>query len=146
MEHPAGGSNANGIAAPLVALTLARLRLAAPPAVVKLPPSRIEPSTPHSTVSTCPFTFGFHPVTRYGAVAENANALLRAMSASELGFCTAVNRPTAYIVPPHCTIWRTCSIEPSVPEVPNCGVAAEIEETLAPAVPGTSTAPQRSRR
>ena len=73
-------------AAPVVALTLARLRLAAPPAVVKVPPSRIEPSVPHSTVSTCPLTFGFQPVTRYGAVAENANALLRAMSAVEFGF------------------------------------------------------------
>ena len=50
-----------------------------------------------------------------------------------------VNRPTAYIVPPHCTIWRTCSTEPSVPEVPNWGWPPGSTDTLAPAVPGTSS-------
>ncbi len=105
--------------APVVALTLARLRFAAPPAVENVPPSSTDPSVPQATVSTCPFTFGLNPVMVCGAVAEKANALLRAMSAAEFGFFTCVNRPTAYMVLPHWTIWRTSSTVPSVPEVPS---------------------------
>jgi len=57
------GWNAKERAAPVVAFTRARLRLGWPPAVVKVPPSRIDPSGAHSTVLTIPLTFGFQLVT-----------------------------------------------------------------------------------
>ena len=50
--------------APVVAFTFARLRLAAPPALLNRPPRNTEPSVPQATVSTRPLTFGFQLVTR----------------------------------------------------------------------------------
>src|SRR4051794_30266761 len=108
-------------------------RLAAPPAALNEPPSRMFPSGAQAAVSTWPFTFGFHGRTAYGAVEPKATALLRAKV--PLLPLIELNRPTAYIVVPHWTIWRTCSIVPSVPEVARVGTAAGVELTAAPAVP-----------
>src|SRR4051795_1114594 len=119
-------------------------RLAAPPAVLKEPPSRTLPSGAQAAVSTWPLTFGSQAVTRYGATEEKANALLRPIAAVVPPFFTALNRPTAYIVVPHWTIWRTCSTDPSVPGVASCGVAAGEDETAAAAVPGAMAIAHRS--
>src|SRR3954462_4734593 len=118
--------------------------LAAPPAVLKEPPSRTLPSGAQAAVSTWPLTFGSQAVTRYGATEEKANALLRPIAAVVPPFFTALNRPTAYIVVPHWTIWRTCSMVPSVPEVASEGTAAGVELTAAPALPGARATVQPS--
>src|SRR4051812_36354642 len=132
----AAGWKLKGMLAPVAALTFARLRLATPPAVVNVPPSRTDPSVPQTTVSTCPFTLGSKAVILYGEVAEKAKALLRAISAVELGFFTCENLPTAYMVLPHWTICRTSSTDPSFPGVPICGVGGGVEDTDAFATPG----------
>jgi hypothetical protein len=86
---------------PVTPSTLARLLTVAPPALVKLPPSSTWPSGVQAAVSTRPLVLGFHGSVLYGAVAENAKALLRAIVADVPASLTPVNSPTAYIVPPH---------------------------------------------
>src|SRR6516165_11144009 len=61
-------------------------------------------------VSTVPLTFGSHEVTAYGAVALKLNALFLGLVV--VPDLIEVNVPTAYMVPPHCTSWRTCSVVP----------------------------------
>src|SRR3954454_4912005 len=109
----AAGWKLKGMLSLVAALTFARLRLATPPAVVNVPPSRTDPSVPQTTVLTTPFTLGSNRVILYGAVAEKAKALLRGTSSVELGFFTCENLPTAYMVLPHWTICRTSSTDPS---------------------------------
>src|SRR6266567_1807144 len=61
-------------------------------------------------VLTLPLTFGFHDVTLYGAVALKLNALCRLKVVPPCWI--DVKLPTAYMVPPHCTSCRTCSVVP----------------------------------
>ncbi len=57
---------------------------------------------------TVPFTFGFHEVIVKGAVAWKLKALLRV---NVMPPCSTTEKvPTAYIVLPHWTSWRTCSV------------------------------------
>src|SRR3954452_13352217 len=133
------GWKPNGSTAPVAVLTLARLRTAVPFTEVNEPPrSTYVLSTPQATVSTRPLTLGFHPLTFRVPVAGNAKALLRVINALEFGFFTRLNSPSASMVPPHWTICRTLSTEPSVPEVPSCGVAADVVDTDAFATPPAS--------
>ena len=69
--------------------------MAAPPALVNAPPIRTVPSGAHATVSISPLVFGFHPLIRYGALAEKANALCRVIWADDVPFETRENEPTA---------------------------------------------------
>src|SRR5580693_6847629 len=68
-----------------------------------------------------PLTFGAQVVRLYGAVALKLKALFTAVTV--LLCLTEVKVPTAYIVPPHCTSWRTCSTEPVAL---SCGVLAGV--------------------
>jgi hypothetical protein len=61
----------------------------------------------------------------YGDVALKLNALLRVKVA--LYLLIEVKDPTAYMVPPHCAICRTCWV---VPVFASCGVpAAGVDDT-----------------
>src|SRR5580700_5598204 len=71
-----------------------------------------------------PLTFGAQVVRLYGAVALKLKALFTAVTV--LLCLTEVKVPTAYIVPPHCTSWRTCS---TAPVVFSCGVLAGDADT-----------------
>src|ERR1022692_3481151 len=77
---------------------------------------------------TTPLTFGFQVVIAYGAVALKLNALLRAYTV--VLYLIEVKLPTAYMMPPHCTSCRTCSV---VPVGFNCGVAPGLVDTAADA-------------
>src|SRR5262249_54151169 len=59
---------------------------------------------------TVPLTFGVHEVTLYGAVRLKLKMLCRVKVLPP--HLIAVNAPTAYMVPPHLTSWRTCSVLP----------------------------------
>src|SRR5215468_3945465 len=57
---------------------------------------------------TVPLTLGFHEVIRNGAVAPKLNALFLV---NVLPPCSMTEKvPTAYMVLPHCTSWRICSV------------------------------------
>ena len=71
-----------------------------------------------------PLTFGAQVVRLYGAVALKLKALFTAVTV--LLCLTEVKVPTAYIVPPHCTSWRTCS---TAPVAFSCGVLAGVADT-----------------
>ena len=71
-----------------------------------------------------PLTFGAQVVRLYGAVALKLKALFTAVTV--LLCLIEVKVPTAYIVPPHCTSWRTCS---TAPVVFSCGVFAGVADT-----------------
>ena len=59
-------------------------------------------------LSTVPFTFGFHEVIVNGAVAWKLKALFRV---NVMPPCSTTEKvPTAYMVLPHWTSWRTCSV------------------------------------
>src|SRR5215813_1063108 len=59
---------------------------------------------------TVPLTLGSHGVTVYGAVALKLNALFLVYTV--LSCLIWVRVPTAYMVSPHCTSWRTCWVVP----------------------------------
>jgi hypothetical protein len=69
-------------------------------------------------VLVLPTTLGAHDVTVYGAVALKLKMSVLAKLA--VPFLIEVNVPTAYIVPPHCTSWRICSVGLDVES--KCGV------------------------
>src|SRR6266567_808932 len=108
-------------------------------------------------VLTLPLTFGFHDVTLYGAVALKLNALCRLKVVPPCWI--DVKLPTAYMVPPHCTSCRTCSVVPvgASAGVPLAGcvdtgplaasAGAASPSTLAATVPTTSPPlPRRAQR
>ena len=75
---------------------------------------------------TVPLTFGFHEDTVNGLVALKLNALSRVMLVPFR--LIVVKVPTAYMVLPHCTSCRTCSVVPVYD--PSCGVPlAGVEDT-----------------
>src|ERR1022692_475511 len=84
---------------------------------------------------TIPLTSGNHEVRLYGAVALKLKMLFTAVTV--LLCLTEVKVPTAYIVPPHCTSWRTCS---TAPVAFSCGVFAGMAVT-GPAGATAATAP-----
>src|SRR5215469_5520372 len=74
---------------------------------------------------TSPLTLGSHGVTANGAVALKLKALFRVNV--PLDPLIWVKVPTAYMVVPHCTSWRICSVTPVATSV---GVPATgVEDT-----------------
>src|SRR5215475_3284547 len=101
-------------------LSLAILLALRPLTLVKLPPMKASPQWPelNAMLLTVPFTFGRHEVSVNGAVALKLNALFRV---NVLPPCATTEKvPTAYMVLPHWTSWRTCSV--GVVVAGKCGV------------------------
>jgi hypothetical protein len=75
-----------------------------------------------------------------GEVAWKLKMLVRVYAGPEAPCSILVKLPTAYMMPPHCTSYRTCSV---VPFGYSCGVPlAGVEDTdadAAPASPATAS-------